>query len=99
MLPASRPIWIESVSFGQQTYLEGFEENVMQRMPLDQAEGRLVKIGANLNPGEEIVFARDDSPVAPTGPAQVSPNQPPRFGTLRGSILHIAPDFDAIPEG
>jgi hypothetical protein len=25
--------------------------------------------------------------------------EPPRFGTLKGTILSIAPDFDAIPEG
>ena len=25
--------------------------------------------------------------------------EPPRFGTLKGTVLYIAPDFDDIPEG
>jgi hypothetical protein len=28
-----------------------------------------------------------------------NPRPAPVFGTLRGTILHMAPDFDAIPEG
>jgi antitoxin (DNA-binding transcriptional repressor) of toxin-antitoxin stability system len=71
----------------------------MQTMPLDQAEGHPGEIIANLNPGEEIVLTRDDKPVATLRAAPAPPRQQPRFGTLRGSILHIAPDFDAIPDG
>ena len=36
----------------------------MQTMPLDQAEGHLAEIVERLAPGEEIVFTRDDKPVA-----------------------------------
>ena len=71
----------------------------MQTMPLNQAEGHLVEIVAKLSPGEEIVLTRDDKPVATIRAAPATPREQPRFGTLRGSILYIAPDFDAIPEG
>ncbi|HKI33887.1 MAG TPA: hypothetical protein VKA46_18685 [Gemmataceae bacterium] len=71
----------------------------MQTMPLDQAEGHLAEIVERLAPGEEIVFTRDDKPVATIRAMPTTPREPPRFGTLKGSILYIAPDFDAIPEG
>jgi antitoxin (DNA-binding transcriptional repressor) of toxin-antitoxin stability system len=71
----------------------------MQTIPLDQAEGRLVEIVAGLSPDEEIVLTRDEKPIATIRAAPASPREPPRFGTLRGSILYIAPDFDAVPEG
>ena len=71
----------------------------MQTMQLDQAEGHLVEIVSKLSPGEEILLTRDDKPVATIRAASTTLYEPPRFGTLRGSILYIAPDFDAIPEG
>jgi len=71
----------------------------MQTMPLEQAEGHLAEIIDNLLPGEGIVLTRDNKPVATIRATSPTPREPPRFGTLRGSILYIAPDFDAIPEG
>ena len=70
----------------------------MQTMPLDQAEGRLVEIVERLAPGEEIVLTRDDKPVATIRATSAASREPPRFGTLKGSILSLAPDFDAIPQ-
>jgi antitoxin (DNA-binding transcriptional repressor) of toxin-antitoxin stability system len=72
----------------------------MEAVPLEQAEGHLAEIIEKLSPGEEIVLTRDDKPVAtiratPSAP----PASPRRFGTLRGTILYVAPDFDAVPEG
>jgi antitoxin (DNA-binding transcriptional repressor) of toxin-antitoxin stability system len=71
----------------------------METMPLDQAEGHLAEIVERLAPGEEIVFTRDNKPVATIRAASAASPDAPRFGTLKGSILYIAPDFDAIPEG
>ena len=51
-----------------------------------------------LPPGGEVVITRDEKPVA-TLRAAPPPREAPRFGTLKGTILYIAPDFDAIPEG
>ena len=70
----------------------------MQAMPLELAEGHLAEIIERLSPGEEIVLTRDDKPIATIrSTAQVL--KQPRFGTMKGTILHIARDFDAIPEG
>lgn len=69
----------------------------MQTMPLEQADGHLAEIIERLSPGEEVVLTHHDTAVATL--RVTPPHEPPRFGTLRGSILYIAPDFDAIPEG
>ncbi len=54
-------------------------------------------IDAALN-GEEIVIARRNQPAVKLT-AIKSRRRRPRFGTLAGSILYIAPDFDApLPE-
>jgi antitoxin (DNA-binding transcriptional repressor) of toxin-antitoxin stability system len=71
---------------------------LVQTIALHEAEGRLAEIIEKLSPGEEIMVTRDNKPVA-TIRATPACREPPRFGTLRGSILYIAPDFDAIPEG
>jgi antitoxin (DNA-binding transcriptional repressor) of toxin-antitoxin stability system len=71
----------------------------MRTMPLEQAEGHLAEIIEKLSPGEEVVLTRDGKPVATVRATPPTPGEPPRFGTLKGSILYIAPDFDAIPEG
>jgi antitoxin (DNA-binding transcriptional repressor) of toxin-antitoxin stability system len=72
----------------------------MPTMPLEQAEGHLAEIIEKLTPGEEVVLTRDDKPVATLRAATPTPAPTPRqFGTLKGTILYIAPDFDAIPEG
>jgi antitoxin (DNA-binding transcriptional repressor) of toxin-antitoxin stability system len=70
----------------------------VQTIAVQQAEGHLAEIIDKLAPGEEIVLTRDNKPVATIRAAPTS-GDPPRFGTLRGSILYITPDFDAIPEG
>jgi antitoxin (DNA-binding transcriptional repressor) of toxin-antitoxin stability system len=72
----------------------------MQTVTIQEAQGRLEEIIERLTPGEEIVLTRDDQPVATiraTPPA--SPRKPRQLGTLKGSVLYMAPDFDAIPEG
>ena len=70
----------------------------MQIVTLEEAQSRLAEIIEKLTPGEEVVLTRDDKPLA-TIRATPPTRRPPRFGTLKGSILYMAPDFDAIPEG
>ena len=70
----------------------------MQTIPLEEAQNHLAEIVGNLQPGEEILLTQEDKPVA-TLRAPLHRAKQPRFGTLRGTILNIAPDFDAIPEG
>lgn len=71
----------------------------MQTIEIQEAEGHLAELIDNLPPGEEIVLTRDDKPVATLRANTDTPRKEPKFGTMKGSILYIAPDFDEIPEG
>jgi antitoxin (DNA-binding transcriptional repressor) of toxin-antitoxin stability system len=71
----------------------------VQAIPIQQADGHLAEIIDKLPRGEEIVLTRDDKPVATLRSTSESPRKAPQFGTLKGTILYIAPDFDDIPEG
>ena len=71
----------------------------MTKMTLEDAQAHLSEIVSRLAPDEEILLTRDNKPVATIKAAATQLQVAPRLGTLRGTILHIAPDFDAIPEG
>jgi antitoxin (DNA-binding transcriptional repressor) of toxin-antitoxin stability system len=68
----------------------------MNSIPVEQAEGHLAEIIETLVPGEQILLTKGNRPVATL--RATWPNRQPHFGTLRGSIVAIAPDFDAILE-
>ena len=71
----------------------------MQTITVEEAQSHLAEIIEKLPPGEEVILTRDDKPVATiraTPPLEPTPRM---FGTLKGTILYIAPDFDAIPKG
>lgn len=69
-------------------------------MTVEEAQGRLAQIIDSLSPGEEVVLTRDDKPVATVRAAPKPQGWTPRqFGTLKGTVLYIATDFDDIPEG
>jgi antitoxin (DNA-binding transcriptional repressor) of toxin-antitoxin stability system len=70
----------------------------MQTVTLEEAQSRLAEILDKLAPGEEVIVTRDDRPVA-TIRATPPPRKPRQLGTLKGTVLYMAPDFDAIPEG
>jgi len=72
----------------------------MQTITLQEAQSHLAEIIEKLAPGEEVAITRDEKPVA-TIRATPSPalRKQRQLGTLRGSVLYMAPDFDAIPEG
>jgi antitoxin (DNA-binding transcriptional repressor) of toxin-antitoxin stability system len=73
---------------------------VMATLTVEEAQSRLAQIIDGLSPGEEVVLTRDDKPVATIRAAPKSEEPTPRqFGTLKGTVLYIAPDFDDIPEG
>ncbi len=72
----------------------------MQTVTVQEAQNHLAEIIDKLPPGGEIVLTHDDKPVATlraTSPA--GSRKPRQLGTLKGSVLYMAPDFDAIPEG
>lgn len=72
----------------------------MQPITLQEAQSHLAEIIEKLPPGEEVVITRDSKAVATlraTPPG--SSGKQRQLGTLKGSVLYMAPDFDAIPEG
>ncbi len=62
---------------------------------VEEAQAKLKKLIDELSPGEEIVITENQQPVAKlVGQRQVRPSRPaPGLG--KGSILYMAPDFDA----
>jgi antitoxin (DNA-binding transcriptional repressor) of toxin-antitoxin stability system len=73
----------------------------MQTMTIQEAQSHLAEIIDQMPSGEEVILTRDGKPVATlrSTPSMQPPQQPRELGALRGSVLYIAPDFDAIPEG
>ena len=68
----------------------------MTTVTIQEAQSRLTDLIHRLSPGEEIVITENDQPVArlvPT-PAVVS-KKARQLGTMKGSVLSMAPDFDA----
>jgi antitoxin (DNA-binding transcriptional repressor) of toxin-antitoxin stability system len=72
----------------------------MQTISVQEAQHHLAEIIDKIAPGAEIIITRDEKPVAVLRALLPSaPRKPRQLGTLKGSVLYIAPDFDAIPEG
>lgn len=74
-------------------------ENTMKTVTLEEAQSHLAEILEKLPPGEEVVLTRNDKPVATIRATSPPTRETPQLGTLKGTVLHVAPDFDAIPEG
>lgn len=67
----------------------------MTTVTIDEAQARLSELIEQLKPGEELVITRDSKPVAKLT-AEVKAERPaPRLGTLKGTVLYMAPDFNA----
>jgi antitoxin (DNA-binding transcriptional repressor) of toxin-antitoxin stability system len=67
----------------------------MSTITIEEAQAHLPALIDKLRPGEEIVITRNDEPIAKlTGQVQ-SERQSRRPGTLKGTVLYMAPDFDA----
>ncbi len=60
---------------------------------LEEAQGKLRELIAQLSPGEELIITENKQPVAKLV-AAVKPAER-QLGTLRGTVLYMAPDFDA----
>jgi prevent-host-death family protein len=68
----------------------------MTTISIDEAQAKLSELIDGLAPGEVVVITKDNEPVArltsADRPESKTPRQP---GTLRGTVLYMAPDFDA----
>ncbi len=67
----------------------------MPTVSLEEAQARLVELIDSLGPGEVIEIVRDEKPVARIVGAETAEKSSRKLGSMRGSILHMAPDFDA----
>jgi prevent-host-death family protein len=62
---------------------------------LQEAQARLAELIEQLRPGEEVVITSHHKPVARLVGEGTAPPRPRQLGTLRGTVLYMAPDFDA----
>jgi antitoxin (DNA-binding transcriptional repressor) of toxin-antitoxin stability system len=65
----------------------------MTSLPLQQVQAELPELIHRLAPGDELVITENDEPIArilPPQPSKISR----KLGSLRGTVLYMAPDFD-----
>ena len=67
----------------------------MPAVSIKEAKAKLSELIHKLKPGDEVIITEKNVPIARLVPAVSPPRQPRRPGTLRGTVLHMAPDFDA----
>lgn len=68
----------------------------MTAVSIQEAKAKLSELIRKLKPGDEVIITEKNVPVARLVPAVRPPErQPRRPGTLRGTVLYMAPDFDA----
>jgi antitoxin (DNA-binding transcriptional repressor) of toxin-antitoxin stability system len=67
----------------------------MTTISIHEAQSNLFELIHRLAPGDEIIITEEDRPIARLTAASrpMTPPRPPGF--LRGSVLSMAPDFDA----
>jgi len=68
----------------------------MATVTIQEAQSTLTDLIHRLSPGEEVVITENDQPVARIihTPA-VAKKKARQLGTMKGSVLYMAPDFDA----
>ena len=74
----------------------------MVQIPLEEAATRLQELVREVKAGQEVVLTENDLPVAKLvtlPPGEQEPKPRARRGSMKGSILYMAPDFDETPEG
>lgn len=68
----------------------------MPHYTIQQAQTQLADLIQQMAPGDEIVITENDLPVAKLVVTTIpAPRQPRQLGTLQGTVLSMAPDFDA----
>ncbi len=70
----------------------------MYQITLDEAVERLPELVRELKQGDEVILVENEIPLARILPPEPTRPQPKR-GNMKGRVLYMAPDFDAIPEG
>jgi antitoxin (DNA-binding transcriptional repressor) of toxin-antitoxin stability system len=69
-------------------------ESLMTTITIQEAQAKLLELIHRLTPGEEVLITENDQPVARLLPTTGAKPQR-KLGTMRGTVLYVAPDFDA----
>jgi len=68
----------------------------MTSVSIQEAQAKLPELIRDLPSGGDVLIVENDQPVARLVAGTGGPQRPPRRpGTLRGTVLYMAPDFDA----
>ena len=68
----------------------------MTRLSIEQAQLNLPTLVRSLRPADAVEIVENEQVVARLiGPDAVAPESQRKLGTLRGTVTHMAPDFDA----
>lgn len=68
----------------------------MSSVSVEEARAKLSELIHDLHPGDEVIITEGEQPVARLLPAATRREGKKRqLGTLHGTVLYIAPDFDA----
>lgn len=65
----------------------------MSAVTIEEAQAKLKELIEKLAPGEELVITENQQPVAKIVGAEKANER--KLGTLKGTVLYLAPDFDA----
>ncbi len=67
----------------------------MSSVSIEEARAKLSELIHELHPGDEVVITEGERPVARLLPVTTPARETRQLGTLRGTVKHVAPDFDA----
>ncbi len=68
----------------------------MTTISIEEAQAKLPDLIHRLHSGDEVVITENNQPVARLVPTAAEPRQKARQpGILRGSVVYMAPNFDA----
>jgi antitoxin (DNA-binding transcriptional repressor) of toxin-antitoxin stability system len=67
----------------------------MSTISIEDAQARLPDLIEKMQPGEELLITRDQKPVARLISEKATARLPRTPGTLRGTVVYMAPDFNA----
>jgi prevent-host-death family protein len=67
----------------------------MSTVTMEEAQAQLPELIDRVSSGDEVIITRDQRPVARLVPNLPTEKKVRRSGTMKGTVLYIAPDFDA----
>lgn len=67
----------------------------MASVTIQEAQARLPELIHRLTPGDEVVITENDRPVARLVQSPAMSQRRRQLGTMKGTVLNVAADFDA----